>query len=72
MRRAVDYQAVQKFDFFRGYVDQFGEVSIDNDIPAMLSFFFIQGQVAAPYVRLPWGNTHLDPRVHCFWIEHRS
>lgn len=69
MRRAVDYQAVKKFDFFRGYVDQFGEVSIDNDIPAMLSFFFIQGQVAAPYVRIPWGNTHLDPRVHCFWIQ---
>jgi hypothetical protein len=69
MRVATDYQAVKKFDFFKGYVEQFGQVSIDNDIPAMLSFFFIQGQVAAPYVRIPWGNTHLDPRVHCFIIQ---
>jgi hypothetical protein len=69
MRKATDYQVVNKFDFFKGYVEEFGRVSIDNDIPAMLSFFFIQGQVAAPYVRIPWDSTHLDPRVHCFWIQ---
>jgi hypothetical protein len=44
-------------------------VSIDNDIPGMLSFFFVQGQVAGPYVRIPWDQAHLDPRVHCFWIQ---
>ena len=69
MRKAIEYQAVDKFDFFKGYVNEFGRVSIDNDIPAMLSFFFIQGQVAAPYVRIPWDATHLDPRVHCFIIQ---
>ena len=69
MRKAIEYQAVDKFDFFKGYVNEFGRVSIDNDIPAMLSFFFIQGQVAAPYVRIPWDSTHLDPRVHAFWIQ---
>ena len=66
MRKAIEYQAVDNFDFFKGYVNEFGRVSIDNDIPAMLSFFFIQGQVAAPYVRIPWDSTHLDPRVHAF------
>ena len=69
MRIANEYAAVKQFPFFEGYVNQFGQVSIDNDIPAMLSFFYIQGQVAAPYVRLPWGATHLDPRVHCFIIQ---
>ena len=33
------------------------------------SFFFIQGQVALPYVRIPTGDSHLDPRVHVFWIQ---
>tara|TARA_R100000152_G_C6781071_1_gene214888 strand:- start:3698 stop:5104 length:1407 start_codon:yes stop_codon:yes gene_type:complete len=69
MRRALEYSAVNKYPFFKGYVEEFGKVSIDNDIPGMLSFFFIQGQVAAPYVRIPWDATHLDPRVHSFWIQ---
>ena len=69
MRRATEYAVVDKYPFFKGYVEEFGKVSIDNDIPAMLSFFFIQGQVAAPFVRIPWDATHLDPRVHSFWIQ---
>ena len=69
MRKATEYAAVNKYPFFKGYVQEFGKVSIDNDIPAMLSFFFIQGQIAAPYVRIPWDATHLDPRVHAFWIQ---
>ena len=69
MKKATDYTAVQKFPIFRGYLDHFSRVSIDNDIPGMLSFFFIQGQVAVPYVRIHWDQAHLDPRVHCFWIQ---
>jgi len=69
MRKADEYQAVQKFPFMQGYVERFGKTSIDNDIPALLSFFFVQGQVAAPYVRIPWDESHLDPRVHVFWIQ---
>ena len=69
MKQASDYEAVKKFEIFDGYIKHFGNVSIDNDIPAMLSFFFIQGQLAVPYVRLPWGASHLDPRVHSFWIQ---
>ena len=69
MKQAKDYTAVEKFPIFKGYLDHFNKVSIDNDIPGMLSFFFVQGQVAVPYVRIPWDQAHLDPRVHCFWIQ---
>ena len=69
MRKATEYEAVKKFPLFAGYLEHFNQTSIDNDIPGMLSFFYIQGQLAVPYVRLPWGPSHLDPRVHCFWIQ---
>jgi hypothetical protein len=69
MRNAKDYQAAKRFPIFKGYIDHFNETSIDNDIPGMLSFFFIQGQIAVPYVRIPWGPAHLDPRNHVFWIQ---
>jgi len=69
MRKATEYQAVQKFPLFAGYLEHFNATSIDNDIPGMLSFFYLQGQVAVPYLRIPWGTSHLDPRVHCFWIQ---
>jgi hypothetical protein len=69
MRRAEDYQATQNYPLFKGYLEHFNSISIDNEIPGMLSFFFIQGQIAVPYVRIPWGSTHLDPRVHSFWIQ---
>ena len=69
MREANDYAAVNKYPFFQGYVERFGRTSIDNDIPGMLSFFYIQGQIAAKYVRIPWDASHLDPRVHVFWIQ---
>ena len=69
MKKASEYEAVKKYEVFDGYVKHFGNISMDNDIPAMLSFFFVQGQLAVPYVRIPWGATHLDPRVHSFWIQ---
>lgn len=69
MKKASEYEVVKKYDVFDGYIKHFGNVSIDNDIPAMLSFFFVQGQLSVPYVRIPWGESHLDPRVHSFWIQ---
>ena len=60
---------MKNYPVFDGYIKHFGNVSMDNDIPAMLSFFFVQGQLAVPYVRIPWGASHLDPRVHSFWIQ---
>ena len=69
MRDYTEYEAVKKFPIFQGYLEHFRETSIDNDIPGMLSFFFLQGQAAVSFVRIPWGPSHLDPRVHVFWIQ---
>jgi len=69
MRLLDNYTAINKFPIFKGYIEHFGNTSIDNDIPGMLSFFFVQGQIAVPYVRIAWGSSHLDPRVHTFWIQ---
>ena len=40
MRDVKSYEVVRKYPFFEGYVERFGRTSIDNDIPAMLSFLF--------------------------------
>ena len=69
MRRYEEYEAVKKFPLLKGYLEHFNKTSMENDIPGLLSFFFLQGQVAVPFVRIPWGPSHLDPRVHCFWIQ---
>ena len=53
MRTLENYTAINKFPIFKGYIEHFGNTSIDNDIPGMLSFFFVQGQIAVPYVRIP-------------------
>jgi|TARA_R100001079_G_scaffold109063_1_gene80885 hypothetical protein len=64
-----NYQAVKKFDTLEAYLHHFSQTSMKNEIPGLLSFFFIQGQSLLPYVRIPTGDTHLDPRVHVFWIQ---
>jgi len=69
MTQISNYKAVQKFPVLEGYLHHFSQTSMMNEVPALLSFFFIQGQVALPYVRIPTGDSHLDPRVHVFWIQ---
>jgi len=67
--KAMNYQAVQKFPILEAYLQHFSRTSMKNEIPGLLSFFFIQGQVLLPYVRIPTGDSHLDSRVHVFWIQ---
>jgi len=69
MTEASNYKAVQKFPILDAYLHHFSRTSMNNEIPGLLSFFYIQGQLALPYVRIPTGDTHLDPRVHVFWIQ---
>tara|TARA_R110002020_G_scaffold47201_2_gene134396 strand:+ start:635 stop:2053 length:1419 start_codon:yes stop_codon:yes gene_type:complete len=70
IEHSVDkYEAVQKYPILRGYLEHFRQVSKDNEIPGLLSFFFIQGQAAIPYVRIPIGGSNIDPRVNVFWIQ---
>ena len=64
-----NYSAVQKHDILRAYLHHFSLTSMKNEVPGLLSFFFVQGQAILPYVRIPTGDTHLDPRVHVFWIQ---
>lgn len=64
-----NYRAVQKFPILDAYLHHFSLTSLKNEIPGLLSFFFIQGQTTLPYLRLPTGDTHLDLRVHVFWIQ---
>ena len=51
------YECMQTYPILRGYLEHFREVSKDNEIPGLLSFFFILGQVALPFVRMPIGFT---------------
>lgn len=69
VKHYMEYEAVKKYPVIRGYLDHYRRVSKNNDIPGFLSFFFIQGQLAAPYVRIPMDKIFLDPRVHIFWIQ---
>ena len=66
---AEKYECVQKNDVLKGYLEHFRQVSINNEIPGLLSFLFMQGQCALPYVRIPIGASNIDPRVSVFWIQ---
>lgn len=66
---ADKYECVQENKVLSGYLEHFREVSINNEIPGLLSFFFMQGQCALPYVRIPIGGSNIDPRVSVFWIQ---
>ena len=63
------YELVQKFPIVKAYLEHFERTSMDNSIPGLLSFFFVQGQIAVQYTRIPTGDSYIDPRVHVFWIQ---
>ena len=67
--RADNYECVHKYPILKGYLEHLNEVSKNNEIPGLLSFFYILGQAAIPYVRVPVGGSNLDPRVNMFWIQ---
>ena len=64
-----DYTAVQKYPILRHYVERYRKTSFYNETPAILSFFFLQGQAVADYIRIPVWASYLDPRFHVFWIQ---
>ena len=67
--RADNYECVHKYPILKGYLEHFNEVSKNNEIPGLISFFYILGQAVIPYVRIPVGGSNLDPRVNMFWIQ---
>jgi len=66
---AEKYEAVQRYPVLKGYLSHFREVSINNEIPGLLSFFFILGQTSLPFVRIPVGGSNLCTRVSVFWLQ---
>ena len=64
-----DYAAVKENKVIEDYVARFGLTSFKNEVPALLSFFYISGQVVADFIRVPIWASMLDPRVHVFWIQ---
>ena len=55
--------------FIRNYIARFNTVSFFNEYAGLLSYFFVAGQVLAPYMRMPIHGTHIDCRVHVYWIQ---
>ena len=64
-----DYTAVKQYPILKQYVERFRKTSFFNETPAILSFFFLQGQAVADYIRIPVWASYLDPRFHVFWIQ---
>lgn len=55
--------------FLRNYIERFNTVSFFNEYAGLLSYFFVCGQVLAPYMRIPIHGAHIDCRVHVYWIQ---
>jgi hypothetical protein len=55
--------------FLRSYIERFNTVSFFNEYAGLLSYFFVCGQVLAPYMRIPIHGAHIDCRVHVYWIQ---
>lgn len=63
------YAAVQEYPMLKEYLERFRTTSFFNEIPGLISFFYLQGQALVDYVRIPVWASALDPRVHVFWIQ---
>tara|TARA_R100001230_G_C5686706_1_gene196446 strand:- start:1648 stop:3174 length:1527 start_codon:yes stop_codon:yes gene_type:complete len=72
-RKWSDYMVVNSQNegsrFIRGYIERFNTVSFFNEFAGLLSFFFVSGQVCAPFMRIPIHGTFIDSRVHVYWIQ---
>ena len=64
-----NYKAVQEFPLLKGYVNMFNDISYHNEMAGLISFLYVQGQATVDYIRIPVNNSHIDPRIHLFWIQ---
>ena len=64
-----NYKAVREFPILKGYVNMFSDVSYHNEMAGLISFLYVQGQTLVDYMRIPINNSHLDPRIHLFWVQ---
>ena len=68
-RQWDNYEAVQRFPLLKGYINMFSDISYHNEMAALISFFYVQGQSLVDYMRIPINNSHIDSRIHLFWIQ---
>ena len=68
-RQWNQYTAVKEYPVMKDYLERFRTTSFFNEIPGLISFFYLQGQALVDYVRIPVWASALDPRIHVFWIQ---
>ena len=68
-RQWNEYSVVKEFPVMKDYLDRFRKTSFFNEVPGLISFFYLQGQAVVDEVRIPVWASALDPRIHVFWIQ---
>ena len=63
------YTAVKEYPMMKEYLARFRTPSFFNEVPGLISFFYLQGQALVDYVRIPVWASAIDPRIHVFWIQ---
>ena len=51
------------------WTETFGQVSRYNEFPAILAYFTMLGQLTKDFIRIPYGFTIEDTRIHVCWIQ---
>jgi|TARA_R100000482_G_C5121023_1_gene145780 hypothetical protein len=60
---------MKEYPLVKSYLERFRTTSFFNEVPGLISFFYLQGQAVVDEVRIPIWDSALDPRVHVFWIQ---
>ena len=68
-RQWNQYTVVKEYPMMKEYLERFRTTSFFNEVPGLISFFYLQGQALVDYVRIPVWASALDPRIHVFWIQ---
>ena len=63
------YSVVKEYPVMKDYLERFRTTSFFNEVPGLISFFYLQGQAVVDEVRIPIWASYLDPRIHVFWIQ---
>ncbi len=68
-RQWNQYTVVKEYPMMKEYLERFRTTSFFNEVPGLISFFYLQGQALVDYTRIPVWASALDPRIHVFWIQ---
>lgn len=68
-RQWNQYSVVKEYPVMKDYLERFRTTSFFNEVPGLISFFYLQGQAVVDEVRIPIWASYLDPRIHVFWIQ---